>query len=80
MFPLRRVARRQVRHEGFYRDYMLVPLLVQQNYLPALIQSHDKATDKVDRMAYASEALSDLDLVDAVSEQRVWGSGCWLQL
>lgn len=53
------------RHDAFFRDYSLVPLMVQQNYLPALQSSREKG-DKIDRMRAASEALSDNDLVDAM--------------
>lgn len=45
---------------------MLAPLLVQQNYIPALLASHDKESNKVERMSYAADAISDADLVDAV--------------
>ena len=34
--------------------------------MPALLASHDKAQDKLERATWAAEAISDADLVDAV--------------
>ena len=47
--------------EGFFRDYMLVPLLVQENYANALQNSRDK-TSRLERLCYSAEALSDADI------------------
>ena len=53
------------RSEGFFRDYMLVPLLVQENYVSALQASRDK-TERLERMCMAAEGLSDADMGECV--------------
>jgi len=62
------------RLNGFFIDYNLIPLLIQQNYVNALQSSSQIQGDsKVARLSLAAEAMSDCDLVEsALRSEQNW--------
>lgn len=59
------------KEEAFWEDYSMIPMMVQQNYIP----SNASDSSKLNNLANASEALSDYALVD-----RYTGPGSWSML
>ncbi len=61
----------KTKNDLFFNDYDMTPLFVQENYLKSLNSNSyiKKDIDKINKMALASEILSDLDFIDSYSSK-----------